>query len=384
MKFTIKRTTFNELLNQNKKLVNGRSSIPVLTGIKMDIENGILKLTTSNVDTTLTLSTDKAENTEDGSGIVDMTLLSRLISGAISDEITLNFDKDKTVCQVIDGENTYNLDAMDPTLYPRLPENDNTKQIKLSSMELHDLVDATVPFVSTDDTRPQCTGVHFIFKDKKATAQATDSHRLAQKEISFDHDIADADFILNPSDIKLVMSLAGENSDITIQFGDGSQNILFMMPNAQMFVRRIIGQYVDFSRIIPNFDAQKNRLVFDKAKLFADIKQLSILDTWIDMQFTKDSNEVVFKAQGNKKVLGKFTCKLESDLPAVYDMTVSLNPEYLLSILKVIKTDKTMISTSDRNLFPLNVWAYEVDNDEKNGKRDESMVHVVTPIRTRY
>ena len=89
-------------------------------------------------------------------------------------------DQFKTVIR--SGNAEFIIHGLDAEEYPRLPQIDQENSFTMPTDLLKNIIKQTVFAVSTSETRPILTGVHWTFENNELIAVATDSHRLALKK----------------------------------------------------------------------------------------------------------------------------------------------------------------------------------------------------------
>ncbi|MDO6575376.1 DNA polymerase III subunit beta, partial [Staphylococcus pasteuri_A] len=77
----------------------------------------------------------------------------------------------------------FNLNGQDAEEYPLLPKLQTDDSFEMPIDLLKSMIKQTVFAVSTMETRPILTGVNLKLVDKVLSFTATDSHRLAKREI---------------------------------------------------------------------------------------------------------------------------------------------------------------------------------------------------------
>src|SRR5699024_8586300 len=98
-------------------------------------------------------------------------------------EISTN---EQLITTIKSGNANFTLNGQSSNEYPNLPLTNTETNYQLKKQDLKSLIKQTVFAVSTMETRPILTGVHVTLENDKITFTATDSHRLAQRNIVID------------------------------------------------------------------------------------------------------------------------------------------------------------------------------------------------------
>ena len=149
MEFTIKRDYFINQLNDTLKAISPRTTLPILTGIKIDAKDNEVILTGSDSEISIEITIPKQV---DGEEIVEITETgSVVLPGRFFVDIIKNFLEKKLNYQLMNNSNVntsghseFNLSGLDPDQYPLLPEVSRDDAIQLSvkvlKISLHKLI----------------------------------------------------------------------------------------------------------------------------------------------------------------------------------------------------------------------------------------------------
>ena len=189
MKFSIRRSVFIKELSNVQRAISSKTTIPILTGLKLVATDNGLTLTGSNAD--ISIETTISASDEDNALAIASTgaivlparffseIIKRLPEETFQLEVTEGFQT-----EITSGSASFNVNGLDANNYPHLPEIDTTDAIKLDGAVFRELISQTVIAVSNQESRPILTGVHFVLDENQFLAVATDSHRLSQRKVN--------------------------------------------------------------------------------------------------------------------------------------------------------------------------------------------------------
>ena len=187
MKFSINRAAFIKELNNVSRAISSKTTIPILTGIKIVASDAGLLLTGSNADISIE-SLIRADDPdiglsidEPGSIVLTARFFSEIVKRLPEQTMTVTV-KDGFQTEITSGSAAFNINGQDANNYPHLPEVDAGDSVVLSGAVFKELISQTVIAVSNQESRPILTGVHFVLADNQFLAVATDSHRLSQRQ----------------------------------------------------------------------------------------------------------------------------------------------------------------------------------------------------------
>lgn len=190
MKFTIQKDRLAQGVQDVLKAVSSRTTIPILTGIKIHASDDGITLTGSDSDISIEsfIPKDEGEKSiaviEETGGIVlnarfFSEIVRKLPASTIEFETTVSF---QTIIR--SGHAEFSLNGQDADEYPHLPQINDENVFKLPADLVKTLIRQTVFAVSTSETRPILTGVNWKIENRILVCTATDSHRLALRKTS--------------------------------------------------------------------------------------------------------------------------------------------------------------------------------------------------------
>ena len=162
--------------------------------------------------------------------------------------------------EVVDGYNMiiqtagseFNLNGIDPNEFPNLDLEDTNNPIVLNPVTFKNIVNQTFFCTSISETRPLLTGINFKLNEDKLDVIATDSYRLARKQIDL-KDKYENDFdIVIPSKNLVELSRMLDDDKENVYLHIFSHKIIFKYKNIIFLSRLISGTYPVSSNIIPN------------------------------------------------------------------------------------------------------------------------------------
>ena len=377
MKFKIKRNKLIEGLNQISRAVSNRTTIPILTGVKITAKPDGLVLMGSNEEIsirTLISSQNPANQLEiksSGSVVISARLFINLVKKLPGDTLSLEVE-DNFQAKIVSGISSYTIDGLNADNYPHFPNVDTKKSINIPGNLLKELINQTVFAISNQESRPILTGVHLILRDAKLLAVATDSHRLSQRRIDLPGSNADYDVIIPGKSLSELSRMVNLHDNVKIQFA--GQQVLFTIGQTSFYSRLIEGNYPDTSQLIPQ--ESNTQVQFDAPYLLAAIERASLLshasrNNVIKMDLNPEAGQV--KITGNSSGVGKGHDNLKPKSISGKQLTISLNPDYLKDALRSLGPVTVNISF----ISPLRPFTLLPADDHK-----KSFVQLITPVRT--
>ncbi|KAA9301142.1 MULTISPECIES: DNA polymerase III subunit beta [Aerococcus] len=380
MKFSVNRAVFVENLSNVQRAISSRTTIPVLTGVKiLATDNGIL-LTGS--DSTISIEAFIDANNEDNQLQVEkagsIVLPSRFFGEIVKklpNEIMHLEVKDNLQTDITAGQAAFTLNGTAGSEYPKLPEIDSDTSFTLPANIFRQVVNHTIISVSNQEIRPIFTGIHFVIADDHLKAVSTDSHRLSQRIVPLEvpEGLADQEFALNiPGRSLSELTRIAEDSD-NIEMMVADKQVLFKTDNIYLYSRLLEGKYPDTDRLLP--EDYQTRIQIDAPDLLSAIERALILSHEGRnnvVKLTIDSDQVVLSGQSAE--VGEVEEELNIASADGESLAISFNPDYMRQALRTFGAQEIAL----RFQSPSHQFILLPANAQDNF----NFVQLITPIRT--
>lgn len=379
MNFTINRSAFISQLNNVLRAISSKTTIPILTGLKMVVNEDNIVLTGSNSDITIesVISANDTNNDltiEDTGAIVlparfFSDIVKKLPDKKVTIEVTSGFQADIT-----SGSAKFQINGQDAENFPHLPEIETNKSVTLPNDILKEVIRQTVIAVSEQESRPILAGVHITLKDGVLTAVATDSHRLAQRKVVLENIDNGIDFdVIIPG--KSMEELSGMISDVheDVQMQVTENQVLFIFGNTHFYSRLLEGNYPETSQLIPQ--TADTTVELEAGTFLSSIERASLLSHESRNDVVKLSlkpSENLVRISGDSPDIGTVEEEVVTSALDGNDLEISFNPNYMKDALRSFGQATIKISFTS----PLRPFTLVPTEDQEN------FVHLITPVRT--
>jgi len=340
VKFRCEREILAEALTTAGRAASSRAaSLPVLSGLRLDVTEGELQVTGTDLELTIQLSVPvHADRT--GSAVVPARLVADIVralpAGAV--EVSLG-DEELSISA---GRSKFAVRPLALGDYPTqaVPE---VEPVTLSSKQFASALRQVVRAASTDDARAVLTGVQISASEAGVKMVATDSYRLAVRDLPQSSLLAAGQHVLVPSralaELQRVLP-DSEGAELSVRLG--AREAVFASGSTRLTTRLIEGDYPNVQNLLPT--SYPNLLTVGREALLEALRRVKILAQDTPVRLGLGGGTLKLTAVTNE------VGSADEEIDAAYDgveMTVAFNPDYLAAGLDAVEGDEVTLATMD-------------------------------------
>lgn len=339
MKFRCERDVLTEAVSTAGRAAASRGgALPVLSGVRVELADNRLTLTGSDLDLTISVSVTVNGET-DGLAVIPAKLASDIVRslepGAVSFEVV-----DDEV-RITSGRSDFSLRLIPADEFPHLAEPAGDA-VTLSAADFSAALHQVVPAASADDSRPILTGVLLAAEETGLRLVATDSYRLAVRDLPGTSVLAEGQSVLVPSRaLGELGRLLGDAESVTLRLGE--RDASFEIDDVRLSTRLIEGEFPNYRGLIPA--SHPNRLTVGREVLLDAVRRVRLMareSTPVRMVMKADSLELLAVTQD----VGQAHEELDASFDGT-ELTVAFNPEFLIQGAEVTPGDEITLETID-------------------------------------
>ena len=344
MKFTVSSSALLSILSITGKVINNKSSLPILEHFLMELKDGVLRVTASDSETTL-IGTLEVENVErEGMVAAPAKVLLDVLKECSEMPLTFDVNDNTWEIKITWHSGGSSVPGANPVSYPtnKTLAEDKT-EITLDVDTLVNGINKTIFATADDDFKPMMNGVFFNIEQSGITYVATDGHKLVKFTTEHANNSA-ASFILPKKPANLLKALLlKEEDDVTVSFD--KSNAVFTLKNYILICRLIEGDYPNYNAVIPT--ANPNKILIDRIEFLNGIKRVAVcansatnlirLDV-ADNKLTLTAQDVNFYVSANESL----NCSYEGS-----PISIGFKSIFLVEILANIETPTVLVELAD-------------------------------------
>lgn len=341
MRFRCERDVLVEALGTAGRATASRGgALPVLAGIRAELQGDALTLTGHDLELTIAVTVrDGVNGREDGLAVLPSRLVSEVVKSLPAGEVEVEVDGEQA--RITASRSEFTLRVLPVDEFPRVPEPAGDG-VTLDAAELAAALRQVVPAASSDDARPILTGVLMAAEAGGLRLVATDSYRLAVRNLPWQGVVDESRPVVVPSRAlnELTRVLAGVDT-LTLRLGE--RDASFEAGPVRLTTMLIEGKFPNYMGLIPS--DLPNRLTVSREALIEGVRRVKLLAREaipVRLGMIDDGLDLVAVTQ--------YVGQAHETLDAKYEgteLTVAFNPDYLLQGIEVLPGDMVLIETID-------------------------------------
>lgn len=344
MKFTVSSSSLLSLLATTGKVISNKNTLPILDYFLMELKGSELKVTTSDLETTLTgaITVDSVEREGTIAAPAKLMLDSLKEFPELPLEIDVNDQNWEIRINWKSGK--LSIPGASAVSYPAVPTlSAEQREVTLDVDTLIGGINKTIFATADDELRPVMNGVYIQFASRLLTFVGTDAHKLVKYEAATESDLA-ASFILPKKPANLLRSVLLREED-AVKLGFDSKNAVFTLKNHTLVCRLIEGNYPNYNAVIPT--SNPNKVLVDRIELLNGIKRVAVCSNPTTNLIRMDigANRINLTAQDID-----FSVSANETISCSYDgqeITIGFKSTFLVEILANIETQTVQIELAD-------------------------------------
>ena len=352
MKFRCERDALLEALMVAVRAAAGASSSrAALTGAHLDLADGTLVVTGSDLDLTLSVTTDVAGEA-DGAAVAPARLLTDVVRAVPAGSVEFSVTDDGEA-SIVAGPSEFSIRLIPEEDYPQLAFKDERTQdgasvafspaVSFDGLEFRGALSQVVKSASSDDSRPILTGVFMTAESEgQLRLVSTDSYRLSVRDLEGSSILGEHERVLVPSRaLGELQRLIADSDEVTLKLAEHYAQ--FVVGAVQLTTRLIPGDFPNYHGLIPT--SHPNCLTANREQLLEVVRRVRLLaqdSTPVRLVMSSENLEVIAITHDVGKANESMDVQYEGE-----DLTVAFNPGYLIDGIEASTGDEVTLHTAD-------------------------------------
>jgi DNA polymerase-3 subunit beta len=261
--------------------------------------------------------------------------------------VTVEATEDKV--EISAARSRFSLRSYPVVEFPAVAQSEQ-ESIELDAAGLAEALRQVVRAASTDDARPLLTGVLITQEKGGIRLVATDSYRLALRDLRANVSLGEGGDILVPSRalgelLRVCGNATGDSTKPpTVGVATNPHEIIFSSGSVRISTRLLDGSYPDYRQLIP--DSYPNSLHLGKESLLSALRRVRLLvrDNTTPVRLSMRNGGVDLNVVSQE--VGNASESVDGDFNGE-DLVIAFNPSYLIDGVEAVLGDEVVIETAD-------------------------------------
>lgn len=345
VKFRCERDVLADALATAGRAATSRTgALPVLEGLHLSVRGDELAVTGTDLEMSIRLTTTVG-GVSDGAVVVPARLsadaVKSLPAGAVEFAAGGDGPGDDSVT-ISAGRSQFSLRSYSIDDYPAQVD-PAAEAVTLSSSAFADSLRQVVRAASSDEARGVITGVLIAAEEDSVRMVATDSYRLAVRDLPDSGILSGGQKVLVPHRaLSELQRILGSNEELTVRLG--ARHATFECGRTRLTTRLIEGDYPNYRNLVPA--SSPNVLTVGKEALLEALRRVKIMardsSSAVRLSLGGDTLTLSVRDQDYGNVVEEIDVKYDGE-----EMLVGFNPDYLMNGVDAIDADEVTVSLRD-------------------------------------
>jgi DNA polymerase-3 subunit beta len=315
---------------------------PLLSNVRLQLEGDQLSVTGTDDELTIHVETTVAGD-QDGVLVAPARLTTDIVRSLEPGSVDVSAEGEEA--RISSGRSHFTVRTRAPEDFPRVgtpvPEG-----ARLPGSVFGDAVRQVVGAASKEANRPVLTGVLLSAEEEGLRLVATDSYRLAMRDLPGASVLEQGQQVLVPSRaLSELLRVLQANEDVVVGFGE--RDATFRTGSVQLTTRLIEGQFPAYRQLVPQ--GYQNHVTLGRDPLLDAIRRTKLLlptggSSSSSIRLNLRAGEVELSSTDSDR--GNATESLDAKLEG-NELTIAFNPEFLADGVEAVVGDEVMIETQD-------------------------------------
>jgi len=341
MKITLSSGELSKKLQFLGGVVAPNNSIAILDNFLFEIEDGLLQITATDLETTMS-TTMQVESQGKTAVAIPAKMLIEVLKTFSEQPLTFTIKENNTI-EISSNTGQYEIAYYAAEEYPKSVKLDSPSATVISSKILANAISKTLFATGNDDLRPAMNGVYFQLSPQGSIFTATDAHKLV-KYTRFDVTASEiANFIMPKKPLSILKGLLA-TMDEAVKIEYNESNAVYTFETYIITCRLIDAKYPNYEGVIPKDNPSK--LVIDRATFLQSVKRVATFSdkTTHQMILNVAGTELKISAEDtsfSNKADERLSCNFEGE-----DIRIGFNSRLLSESLSVLQSKMVELELS--------------------------------------
>jgi DNA polymerase-3 subunit beta len=348
MKVTLERSALLKSLGHVHRVVERRTTIPILSNVLLRAASGQLHFQATDLDLEVIEQAGAMVDEPGATTVPAHTLYDIVRKLADGAQVTLEQEPSGSTVTVRSNRSRFTLQTLPEEDFPNLAAGDLPVSFEVGAADLKHLIEKTQFAISTEETRYYLNGIYLHTMDVDGLlmlrAVATDGHRLARVELPAPAGSESMPGIIVPRKTVAEVLRLVDGADGVVRIELSSSKIRFVLDDIVLTSKLIDGTFPDYSRVIPS--GNDKLLLVEKGVFISAVDRVATISSERGRAVKLSMSEGRLVLSVTNPDSGSATEELEVDYSST-QIDIGFNARYLLDIAAQIDGDTAVFKLAD-------------------------------------
>ena len=363
MKLQVTQENLSKALASVGRTASSKSTLPILSNVLLKTVGNRLSIAATNLDIGITHNIGSKVSSE-GSITVPARLTQDFVSSLPAGVIDLELEDNKL--HISTEKYTSTINGVSAEDFPVMPAISKGNSITIDAAVLKDSLSQVIVAASNDEARPVLTGIYMHTVGGNLFFVATDSYRLAERNVMpLKQDVN----LLIPANAMqdLLRILPDDIETVELKYDD--QQVCFIAGDVELVTRMIDGEYPNYRNLIPS--DFKNKATVERLE-FVNITKVSSLfarESAGSITLSVDESTKELSITSIASQVGDNTAAATAEV--VGEGSITLNSKYVLDALNVFHGKSISLCFNEK-----------LEASQLIDAQDKNYIHIIMPLKS--
>ena len=339
VKFRVERELLTEALGAAARVASSRNNaMPALSGVHMQVKGDSLVLTCTDNDLSVR-STLAVGGAQDGVAVVSAKLVSDIVRAMPEEKVTIDAQGEEVIVSA--GKSQFTVPTFAATDFPNIVVA-GTQPVTIGAKIFGEALGQVVRASSNDMQRLALTGVLMVAEPDSVCLVATDSYRLAVRELPGATMLGHgAEIVVPGRALGELERLIGGAETMTMALGENRAT--FEVGGSTLTTTLLNVEFPKYKQLISAH--YPNKVTTARDPLLEAVRRSRILareTTPVRLEMLSNSIRLSVVTQDIGQVVDELDAKLDGG-----EITIGFNSQYLMDGIDAVKGDEITIESTD-------------------------------------
>lgn len=333
MKFTVSSQILLKKLSALAGVISPSNALPILDCFLFQVNAKELKVSSSDLETTMTSKID-IQSEDTGEIAIPSALLLEILKTFPELPLTFSVGEKKSI-ELSCDYGKYKLTGHDGADFPRPTQIESPSAFEMEEVLLLKGINKTLFAVGADELRPAMCGVFINIDQNGITFVSTDSHKLSKYRQGATKTDKITSYIIPKKPLGLLKNLLSAGK-VNVQYNN--TNVCFSFADVRIISRLIDQKYPNYDSVIPKDNP--NILKVSRINFLNSIKRVSVFSSKMTSQIclSLKTHSLVIKAEDldySNEATENVACEYTGA-----DLIIGFNAKFLMEVLSGLESDE--------------------------------------------